>query len=253
MRPVAALALAVALLLAALPARAAPPELVVLAAVSLTESLSQVAAAWTRAGHPVVRFSFDASSRLARQVEAGAPADVFVSADAEWMDHLQKAGLVDAATRADLVGNRLVVVAPAASPWTVSAPGDLAAPSVRRVGLAGEAVPAGRYARAALERLGLWAALAPRVVNGDNVRSVLAWAAAGEVDAGVVYASDARVEPRVRVVWTFAADTHPPIVYPGAVVKGSRSAAEAAAFLRYCRGPEAASVFRAAGFEPPSP
>ncbi len=239
--------------LASVWARAAEPGLTVLAASSLTESLQQVGAAWAAAGHPPVTFSFDASSRLARQIEAGAPADLFFSADAEWMDHLATGGLVDPATRVDLLGNTLVVVVPAASTLSVAGVADLARPEVRHLALAGDSVPAGRYARAALGALGGWDAVKDRVVSGDNVRTTLAWVAGGEAEAGLVYGTDARVEPRVKAVWTVPATAHPPIVYPAAVVASSGRRSDAAAFLAFCRSAPAMAVFGAAGFTPAAP
>lgn len=233
------------------PAWAAEPGLTVLAASSLTESLQQVGDAWAAAGHPTVTFSFDASSRLAKQLEAGAPADLFFSADQEWMDHAAARGLVDPTTRVDLLGNALVVVVPAASTLSVTAAGDLARPEVTHLALAGESVPAGRYARAALGALGGWDAVKDRVVSGDSVRTTLAWVAGGEAEAGIVYATDARIEPRVKGVWTVPASAHPPIVYPAADVRSSTQAAEAAAFLAFCRSESGMGVFRRAGFGPP--
>lgn len=230
---------------------AAEPGLTVLAASSLTESLQRVGDAWAAAGHPPVTLSFDASSRLARQVEAGAPADLFFSADQEWMDHVAARGLVDPASRVNLLGNTLVVVVPAASTLSVTSVADLARPEVQHLALAGEPVPAGRYARAALRALGGWEAVQERVVSGDNVRATLAWVAAGEAEAGVVYATDARIEPRVKVAWTLPASAHPPVVYPAAVVTTSKNPAEAAEFLLFCRSVDAMAVFRAAGFTPP--
>lgn len=230
---------------------AGEPPITVLAASSLTESLQAVADAWTARGHPAPTLSFDASSRLARQVDAGAPADLFFSADAGWMDWLAGRGLVDPTTRVDLLGNALVVVVPAGSDLTVSAATGLADPRVRHLALAGESVPAGRYAREALRALGAWDGVADRVVSGDSVRATLAWVAAGEADAGLVYATDARVEPRVTVAWTVPADAHPPIVYPAAVVRKSAHRAEAEAFLAFCRGEVGRETFAAAGFSPP--
>lgn len=233
------------------PCSAAEPGLTVLAASSLTDALQQVGRAWTQAGHPPITFSFDASSRLARQVEAGAPADVYFAADQEWMDHLATRGLVDPATRVDLLGNTLVVVVPAASTLVVTGVADLARPEVQHLALAGEPVPAGRYARAALRTLGGWEAVQGRVVSGDNVRATLAWVAAGEAEAGVVYATDARIEPRVKVAWTLPASAHPPVVYPAAVVTTSKNHVEAASFLSFCKSMDAMTLFRAAGFTPP--
>jgi len=236
------------------PAWAADPGLTVLAASSLTESLQKVGESWTAAGHSKVTFSFDASSRLAKQVEAGAPADLFFSADQEWMDYVVTRGLVDPATRVDLLGNTLVVVVPAASTLSVTSAADLGRAEVKHLALAGESVPAGKYARAALGALGGWDAVKDRVVSGDNVRTTLAWVAGGEAEAGVVYATDARIEPRVKVVWTVPASAHPPIVYPAAVVKSSEQATEAAAFLAFCRSEAGRAVFTAAGFTPaPTP
>lgn len=226
-------------------------EITVSAAVSLTEALQEVARQWTAAGHPSVVFAFDASSRLAKQIEAGAPADVFVSADEAWMDYLGERSLIDRATRADLVGNTLVAVVPAGSSLKIGSARDLLAPQVHHVALAADSVPAGAYARAALTHDGVWDALQPKIVSGDNVRTALAWVAGGEADAGFVYATDAKVEPRVKVAWTVPAGAHPRIVYPAAVVAGSAHAADAAAFLAWCRGPEAAKVFAAAGFARP--
>lgn len=226
-----------------------PEPVVVLAASSLTDVLPTVAEHWTAAGHPPVTFSFDASSRLARQVESGAPADLFFSADTDWMDHL--AGRIDPATRVDLLGNTLVAVVPVASD-SIRSPADLA--TVHHLGLAGENVPAGKYARAALSALGTMETVQGRIVSGDNVRTVLGWVASGEAEAGIVYATDARVEPRVKVAFTFPAGSHPAIVYPAAVVAGARHAREAGEFLEYCRGAEAMEVFAAAGFTaPPRP
>lgn len=225
-----------------------PDPIVVLAASSLKETLPVVAAAWTAKGHPPVTFHFDASSRLAKQVEAGAPADVFISADRDWMDVLERAGRLAAGTRRDLVGNTLVAVVPAGSGLTLASPSDLARPEVLRLGLAGENVPAGKYGRAALRALGVEDAVQGRIVNGDTVRTVVRWVATGEVSAGIVYATDARVEPRVKVAFPFPAGSHSAIVYPMAVLKDSGHASEAASFLDACRSPEGMAVFRAAGF-----
>lgn len=230
--------------------RAPTAPVLVLAASSLTESLQTVAAAWTAQGHPAVTFSFDASSRLAKQVEAGAPADAFFSADTQWMDYLDKKGLIDGSTRRDLLGNTLVVAVPSRSPLYVSGPGDLVVPAVKHLALAGESVPAGTYARAALENLSAWDALQSRVVRGDSVRTVLSWVATGEADAGVVYGTDARVEPRVTVAFTFPAASYPQIVYPAAVIQGAAHAKDARDFLDYCQSEAGMKVFIEAGFSP---
>ena len=245
-----AVALSAALVATGLrPAHAAEP-IVVLAASSLTESLQKVADAWTAQGHPAVSLSFDASSKLARQIEAGAPVDAFFSADAAWMDELAGKGLVTASTRVNLLGNTLVTVVPVAGRLSILTAADLTRPELLHLALAGESVPAGKYGRAALTNLGVWSGVEARVVNGDNVRAVLAWVAAGEADAGIVYATDARVEPRVRVAFTFPTTSHPAIVYPAAVVTGGAHAEDAKAFLTYCASPEGMAVFTAAGFTP---
>ena len=230
---------------------AAPQPITVLAASSLTDALGQVGAAWTAAGHPPVTFSFDSSARLARQIEAGAPADAFFSADTAWMSSLDEAGRIVRETRVDLLGNRLVLVVPAGAALRPASASDLADPGIRRLALAGESVPAGRYGRDALTHLGALAPVADRVVNGDNVRAVLGWVASGEADAGIVYATDAAVEPRVEIAFGFPPDSHAPITYPAAVLTGAAHAADAADFLTYCQGPQAMATFRQAGFTPP--
>ena len=229
------------------PLVAAPPEpLRVLAAASLSEVLPAVARAWREEGGAEVRFTFDGTSRLAAQLAAAAPADLFFSADTRWMDDVAARGLVRPTSRTDLLGNRLVVVVPAAASARPSSPAELATLD-GRLALAGENVPAGRYAREALAHAGVWDSLAPRIVGGDNVRTVLAWVARAEAAAGVVYATDARVEPRVAVAFTFAEGSHPPVVYPAAITTSSTQAEAAGRLLAYCSGPGRV-VFEAAGF-----
>jgi molybdate transport system substrate-binding protein len=230
--------------------REKPPPLVVHAAASLSVALPAVAEAFRAQGGPEVTFRFDASSRLARQLESGAPGDVFISADEAWMDHLASRSLLAPETRRHLARGRLVVVVPASAKANVSGLTDLR--ELPRVALAGESVPAGRYARAALARAGVERDLVARAIHGDDVRTVLAWVARGEVDAGIVYATDARSEPRVRVAFVIAETEHPPIVYPGAVLASATSPEKARAFLDFCLGAGAAPL-RDAGFEPPAP
>ena len=232
------------------PAVADDATVVVLAASSLTESLQKVATAWTAKGHPKVAFSFDASSKLAKQVEAGAPADAFFSADSDWMDYVDAKGLINKPTRVNLLGNSLVAVLPAASTVTVASATDLGKPEIKHLALAGENVPAGKYGRAALESLGAWTSVKDRVVSGDNVRTVLGWVATGEADAGIVYATDAKVEPKVKVALTFPATSYPTIVYPAAVLTSATHGKDAADFLTYCGSAEGMAVFSAAGFTP---
>ncbi|MEN9786493.1 MAG: molybdate transporter substrate-binding protein [Pseudomonadota bacterium] len=232
---------------------AEPAALRVLAAASLAEVLPRVAALWTGQGNPPVLLAFDASSRLARQVEAGAPADVFVSADRAWMDTLAGRGAVLGHSRVELAGNRLVVVVPTRFTGALASGADLAGPTVRHLALAGEHVPAGTYAQEALVRLGAWPAVAPRVVRGDSVRTALAWVATGQADAGIVYATDARVEPRVRVAWVVPETVHAAIRYPAAVTTTSTRPEAAAAFLAFCRSDAAVRMFDDAGFTRVSP
>lgn len=233
-----------------LAAAAAPAPVVVFAAASLTDAVQQIAADYQRDTGVAVTASFGASSALARQIESGAPADLFLSADREWMDELQARGLMRAGTRQDLLGNRLVLVSPRDTPLALRiAPGRALASALgdgRWVTGDPDSVPVGRYAKAALVHLGAWDTLEPRLVRADNVRAALALVARGEVAFGIVYSTDALVEPRVRVVDTFAADTHPPIIYPVALTAGA--AAQAQRFLAYLRGADAAAVFRRFGF-----
>jgi molybdate transport system substrate-binding protein len=231
----------------------------IFAAASLTEALPAVAALWrTSAPDEAVAttFSFDATPRLAAQITAGAPADVFVSADTEWMDDLAGRNAVDPATRVNLAGNELVLVVPARlAGATWADPPALGASPPQRLALAGETVPAGRYTDAALRSLGLIDALGPHIVRGDSVRNALAYVARAEADAAIVYASDAHAEPRVRRAFAFPATSHPPIVYPAAVVPhpgpdAAARAASARAFLAFCRQPAARAVLLEHGFTP---
>jgi molybdate transport system substrate-binding protein len=197
-----------------------------------------------------VRLSFAASSVLARQIEAGGKADVFVSADQDWMDYLQSRGHIDARTRRDLVRNRLVLIAPADSGIDLRiAPGfDLAGALGRRRLATGDpdTVPVGRYARSALISLGVWEEIQDRLVRADNVRSAMMFVARGEVPLGIVYATDARVDSKVRIVDTFPEDTHAPITYPGAALTGSGDRART--FVQFLAGPQARDTWRRFGF-----
>jgi molybdate transport system substrate-binding protein len=240
------LALALPAALAPWPLRAAAP-VTVFAAVSLAEVLPRIVR--VASGLAGVRFSFAASSVLARQIEQGAPAQVFVSADEAWMDHLQQRGLLQPGTRRDLAGNRLVVVRAGAG----SARPDESIDSLRSALAGGKVatgdpahVPVGRYAQAALKALGLWDGVAPRLVRADNVRSALAFVERGEADAGIVYATDAALTARVHVAARFGRASHPPIRYPAALVKGA--AGPAARVLEALFTPAAGSTLRRAGF-----
>jgi len=220
----------------------------VFAAASLKNALDEVAA--LSPAKPSI--SYGASSALARQIEAGAPAQVFVSADLDWMDYLDKRKLLKPGTRRNLLGNRLVLVAPA---------GSTAAPEIRAgfplAALLGNGrlavgdpqhVPAGKYAQAALTKLGVWDSVASRLAPSENVRVALALVARGEAPLGIVYATDAASEPKVRVAATFPEGLHPPIVYPVALTKAA--GAPAAAFVALLASPAALAVFQKHGFTP---
>ncbi len=236
---------------AALPAE--PPAgrpVTVFAAASLTNVLQKIGDDFTRATGVPVRLSFAASSVLARQIEAGASADVFVSADQEWMDYLDQRGLIDKATRRNVVGNRLVLVAPAASPLQLKiAPGFAIAAALGKGRLATgdpDSVPVGRYARQALTTLGVWNDVADRLVRAEDVRHALMFVARGEVPLGIVYETDARMDPRVRVIDTFPNGTHLPIAYPVAATKGSGP--DAGRFADYLRSEAGRATFESFGF-----
>ncbi|NKX45984.1 molybdate ABC transporter substrate-binding protein [Roseicyclus persicicus] len=240
-----------ALALALAPAAAPAQDLTVLAAASLGTALDEIATLWAAETGGTLTLVLAGSSALARQIEAGAPADVFISASPAWMDTVAAAGLVAEGSRSDLLTNSLVVVAGAAD----AAPLDLADPGALparigdgRLSLALiEAVPAGIYARQALANLGLWDAVAPRVVESDNVRAALALVAVGAAPVGIVYASDAVAEPRVAVIAAVPPEAHDPILYPAAAI-ATGDMAGARAFLTFLQSEAAAAVFRAQGF-----
>lgn len=225
-------------------------RVMVFAAASLTDALEDIGAQYGRERGKRVVFSFAASMTLARQIDLSAGADAFVSADAELMDYLEQRNRIARQTRQDLLGNRLVLISPAGSNLTLAiAPQMKIAEALGggRLAMANvETVPAGRYGKAALTALGVWDGVANRLAQGEDVRTALSYVARGEAPLGIVYATDARVEPRVRVVATFPENTHPPIVYPAALTSEARP--DAAQFLAYLRGPEARAVFERAGF-----
>ncbi|MGG5807971.1 molybdate ABC transporter substrate-binding protein [Falsiroseomonas sp. CW058] len=237
-------------------ARGAPEprgEVTVFAAASLTDALRDLGRDWAARGNPAPRFSFAASSTLARQIEQGAPADLFLSADEAWMDHLAQRGMVVPATRVSPVGNELVLVTPAATPRSVTlVPGtDLAAllGPRGRIAVGDPAhVPAGRYAQAALEWMGQWPALSPRLARAENVRAALLLVERGEVPFGIVYATDAVASAGVRVAGTFLAASHPPITYPFALTRRAEPNAGARALLGFLAGAEAHPAWRRHGF-----
>jgi molybdate transport system substrate-binding protein len=228
----------------------APATLLVFAAASLTDVLQEVDAAFTARTGIQVKASFAASSVLAKQIEAGAPADVFFSADGEWMDYLDQRGLLRSGSRRDLLGNALVLIAPADSTLRLKiAPGFDLAGALKGARLATgdpDSVPAGLYARAALTKLGVWEGVADHLVRAENVRAALEYVARGEVPLGIVYRTDALAEKRVRVVDVFPADTHPPITYPLALTSGAKP--QASAFSEFLGGESARQMFVRRGF-----
>jgi len=236
-----------ALLLAAL-LQATPAPITVSAAVSMTEALEAVGAAYRAAGGGPVVFNFAGSNVLARQIVNGAPVDVFVSADEAQMDVVEKAGMVAPGTRMPVAGNRLVLVADPRS--AVKSVGDLAAATVRRIAVGDPAaVPAGVYTRQYLERSGQWARLEPKLVPSANVRAALTAVQNGSADAAFVYATDARLAPRLTVVTTITGAGAPNIVYPACVVKATRQPAAAARFLQFLGSAEARAILETHGFQ----
>lgn len=229
------------------PARPQPQAITVFAAASLKGSLDAVAAAWSRESGQKVSLSYASSNALAQQIEKGAPADIFISADSQWMDYLAARSLIDAGTRFELARNRLVWIAPATSrvrAAQLKSPAQLlrALGDGRLAVAETRSVPAGHYARQSLQSAGLWDVVAMRLAPGDNVRAALAFVARGEAPLGIVYATDARAEPRVRVVAPITARSHARIAYPAAAltrgnVKASRG------FLAFLRSPTARAEF----------
>ena len=225
----------------------------VFAAASLKNAVDAVGALWTSKDKTkTILATYAASSALAKQIEQGAPADVFISADLDWMDHLSQKKLTAEATRKTLLGNALVLVAPAGSgiKLELAAGADLAGKLADgKIALADiKAVPAGKYAKAAFDKLGLWSSIEANVVQSENVRAALALVARSEAKLGVVYATDAKAEPKVEVVATFPADSHAPIVYPVAVTAASTNA-DAKAFVDFLSSDEAKAIFAAQGFK----
>lgn len=255
-RRMATAALLLALALAATIGAAAPAAdraapLVVFAAASLKGALDAVAADFERDTGTRVSISYAATSALAKQIENDAPADLFLAADRDWMDALAAQGLIRADTRHDLLGNELVLIAPRESTATLAIAHGFplaAALDDGRLALADPvAVPAGRYAKAALDSLGVWSSVADALAPAENVRAALVFVARSEAPLGIVYRTDALAEPAVRVVGAFPPESHPPIVYPVAVVAASRHA-QAAAFLAHLRAAAARATFERHGF-----
>jgi len=223
-------------------------QITVFAATSLTESLKEIAATYEKQSGDKVVFNFAASGTLARQIEAGAPADIFFSADEAKADALEKKGLLVQETRKSLLGNTLVIVAPPDG-TAIHSPNDLTNAAVKRIALGDtKIVPAGTYAKAYLEKSGLWAGIEPKVVPCENVRAVLAAVESGNVDAGVVYKTDAAISRKVKVVFDVPAADCPKISYPVALVANAPQPEAAKKLLDYLAGNEADAVFTHHGF-----
>jgi molybdate transport system substrate-binding protein len=217
----------------------------------LKNALDEVATRWQRESGKKVVISYAASNTLIKQIEQGAPADIFMSADLDWMDYGQQKNLIDAQTRSNLLSNRIVLVAPKDAGFTLNiTPGFDLASALKggRLAMANvDAVPAGKYGKAALEKLGAWDGVKDKVAQADNVRAALLLVSRGEAPIGIVYQTDAASEPVVKVVGTFPEDSHPPITYPVALTKTSTNP-DARAFLSYIRSPAARPAFERQGF-----
>lgn len=233
------------------PAQADDKPITIFAAASLKNALDEVAGTWAAEGHPKPVISYAASGPLAKQIEAGAPADLFITADLDWMDYAQKKNLIDPASRVTLLGNKLVLVAPKDAKGTLELK-----PGADLAGFLGDgrlafgqpqSVPAGKYGQAALEKLGIWDKVKDKLAQADSVRAALFLVARGEAAAGVVYQTDAAAEPGVKIIATFPADSHPPILYPAARVAASTNT-DAAAFLAFLTSNKARPAFEKQGF-----
>jgi molybdate transport system substrate-binding protein len=233
------------------PAVAQSRDVLVFAAASLKNALDDIAARWQRETGKKVVISFAASNNLIRQIEQGAPADIFMSADLDWMDYGQQKNLIKPETRSNLLGNKIVLIAPKDSALSVKVDKgfDLAgALKGGRLAMGNvDAVPAGKYGKAALEKLGAWDSVKGQIAQAESVRAALLLVSRGETPLGIVYQTDAAPEPAVKIVGTFPDDSHPPIIYPVALTKDSSNAA-AADFLKYLRSPAAKPAFEKQGF-----
>jgi molybdate transport system substrate-binding protein len=250
LRVVAAIVLTV-LGLILTPAPASAAEIMVFAAASLKEALDEAVNLYNSQTGDTAKISYAASPALARQIESGAPTDLFVSADLDWMDYLQKRNLIQPATRKNLLGNRLVIAAPANAGLTLDIkPGfDLAA-ALRGGHLSmadPDSVPAGKYGKAALQKLGVWSSVESAVVRAENVRAALLFVSRHEAPLGIVYSTDAAADPGVMVVGVFPEDTHPPIIYPIAVTAESKNPS-APRLLEFLGSPAAKAIFEKHGF-----
>jgi molybdate transport system substrate-binding protein len=223
-------------------------EILVAAAASLTDVLKELSAAYQSKGKNTVNFNFGPSSTLARQIEEGAPADMFFSADLVQMDDLDKNGRLEPGTQKNLLSNQLVIVVPSDSKLAIASPKDLLKPEVKRIALAEPPVPVGAYSSKYLEAEGLWDKIKPKVVPVQDVRATLASVESGNVEAGFVYKTDAAVSKKVKIVYEVPIDKGPKIVYPVAIVKESKRKDTARDFLNYVQTPASKELFKKYGF-----
>jgi molybdate transport system substrate-binding protein len=232
-------------------ANAQSNDLVVFAAASLKNALDDINAQWQKDTGKKAAISYAASSALAKQIEAAAPADMFISADLDWMDYLQQRKLIKNETRSNLLGNRIVLIAEKTSKVSTTI-----APGFNLAGLLGSgrlamadvnAVPAGKYGKASLEALGVWASVQSKIAQAENVRATLLLVSRGEAPLGIVYQTDAAADPNVRIVGAFPEDTHPKIIYPVALTASTKNP-DAAGFLAYVKSAKAKPLFEKQGF-----
>lgn len=223
-------------------------EITVWAAVSLTDSLKAIAADYSKSTGETISYNFAASNTLVQQIKAGAPADIFISADEAKMDQLAQAGLIDQTTRRNLLENSLVIIIPK-NGFKITKVDDLTNVAVKHLSLGDPiAVPAGVYAKAWLEKIGMWQKLQPKIVPAENVRAALAVVESGNAEAGIVYKTDAIISKKVEIAMEVSPAEGPKIIYPGAVLSDSRHAAPAKKFLQFLAGKQAAATFKKFGF-----
>jgi molybdate transport system substrate-binding protein len=219
------------------------------AAASLTDALQEIAPAYEKAGGDTILFNFGASSTLARQIQEGAPVDLFISADEAKMNQLQVLGLIVKESRRSILSNTLVIILPSDTLLSIRSPKDLAGPDVHTIAVAEpQSVPAGLYAREYLRKLGIWDKIALKIVPADNVRATLATVASGNADAGIVYKTDALISKAVRIAYEVSEAEGPNISYPAAVIADSKLKTQAQRFLDYLQSPAAKRVFRKYSF-----
>ena len=230
--------------------RDAKSPVIVFAAASLKNALDAISAAWQQESGQSSKISYAASSALAKQLEQDAPAHIFISADLDWMDYVEKKALIDTKSRSNLLGNALVLIAPKDSAAAIDLKqgadlGKLVGNGRLAVGNV-DSVPAGKYAKAALEKLGMWPQVASKLAQAESVRAALLLVSRGEAPLGIVYQTDAASDPNVKIVATFPADSHPPIIYPIALT--TKATDEARSFFSYIKSPKAVPLFEAQGF-----